>query len=118
MPFSPLPALLSACLAQLADALDRRSAPRLLLLFCCVLPLRALLYVRAKDVPKLAQEYPWAFRTKLQLAVALVRWLTVYLAGTAKQVWLAADGAYAKAPFLKPVLRLGVVVVSRLRQDA
>src|SRR5947209_5219541 len=42
------------------------------------LPLRALLYVRAKDVPQLAKEYPWAFRTKLHLAVELVRWLTVW----------------------------------------
>jgi len=31
---------------------------------------------------------------------------------------LAVEGAYAKRPFLKPVLALGVVVVSRLRQDA
>src|SRR5947207_10562726 len=32
MPFSHLPAALSAWLAQITDALDRRSAPRLLLL--------------------------------------------------------------------------------------
>src|SRR6266542_7106094 len=82
------------------------------------LPVRALLYVRAKDVPKLAKDYPWTFRTKLQLAVELVRWLTAWLAGTAKRLWLAVDGAYAKAPFLKPVLRLGVTGVSRLRKDA
>jgi hypothetical protein len=31
---------------------------------------------------------------------------------------LAVDGAYAKRPFLKPVLALGVVVFSRLRKDA
>jgi hypothetical protein len=34
MPFSHLPALLSAWLSQIAAALDRRSAPRLLALFC------------------------------------------------------------------------------------
>src|SRR5437868_2060154 len=39
------------------------------------LPLRALLYVRAKDVPRLTKAYPWEFRTKLELAVELVRWL-------------------------------------------
>jgi hypothetical protein len=82
------------------------------------LPVRALLYVRAKDVPPLAKAYPWTFRTKLQLAAELVRWLTEWLAGTPKRLWLAVDGAYAKAPFLKPVRRLGVVVVSRLRKDA
>jgi hypothetical protein len=82
------------------------------------LPLRALLYVRAQDVPKLAQAYPWEFRTKLQLAVELVRWLLIWLGRTGKALWLAVDGAYAKRPFLKPVLALGVVVVSRLRRDA
>src|SRR5436190_1914629 len=35
------------------------------------LPLRALLYVRAKDVPALAKHYPWEFRTKLELAAEL-----------------------------------------------
>lgn len=82
------------------------------------LPLRALLYVRAKDVPKLSKHYPWTFRTKLELAVELVRWLTVWLGGLDRKLWLAVDGAYAKRPFLKPVLALGVVVFSRLRKDA
>ncbi len=82
------------------------------------LPLRALLYVRAKDVPKLAKHYPWTFRTKLQLGVELVRWLTAWLAGLEQTLWLAVDGAYAKRPFLKPVLAVGVVVFSRLRKDA
>ena len=82
------------------------------------LPLRALLYVRAKDVPKLAKRYPWTFRTKLELAVELVRWLCVWLGGVGKQLRVVVDGAYAKRPFLKPVLALGVVVFSRLRHDA
>jgi hypothetical protein len=82
------------------------------------LPLRALLYVRAKDVPQLAKAYPWDFHTKLELAVELVRWLTVWLGRTGQAVWLVVDGAYAKRPFLKPVLTLGVVVFSRLRKDA
>jgi len=82
------------------------------------LPLRTLLYVRAKDVPKLTKDYPWAFRTKLELAVDLVRWLTVWLGHTSQALWLVVDGAYAKRPFLQPVLALGVVVVSRLRKDA
>jgi hypothetical protein len=82
------------------------------------LPLRALLYVRAKDVPRLAKAYPWEFRTKLELAVELVRWLLVWLGHTGKALWLVVDGAYAKRPFLKPVLALGLVVFSRLRKDA
>jgi hypothetical protein len=82
------------------------------------LPLRALLYVRAKDVPVLAKHYPWTFRTKLELAAELVAWLTVWLGGLGRTLWLAVDGGYAKRPFLKPVMALGVVVVSRLRKDA
>jgi len=82
------------------------------------LPLRALLYVRAKHVPKLAKEYSWTFRTKLELAAELVGWLTVWLGRTGKALWLVADGAYAKRPFLRPVLALGLVVFSRLRKDA
>jgi hypothetical protein len=35
-----------------------------------------------------------------------------------KPLWVVADGAYAKAPFLKPMRSLGVTVVSRLRKDA
>lgn len=82
------------------------------------LPLRALLYVRAKDVPALAKRYPWPFRTKLELAAQLVGWLTVWVGGLGRTLWLAVDGAYAKRPFLKPVMALGVVIVSRLRKDA
>ena len=82
------------------------------------LPLRALLYVRAKDVPRLAKAYPWDFRTKLELAAELVRRLTEWLCETGKALWLVADGAYAKRPFLKPALALGLVVFSRLRKDA
>jgi len=33
-------------------------------------------------------------------------------------VWAVADGAYAQAPFLRPMRALGVTVVSRLRRDA
>ena len=82
------------------------------------LPLRALLYVRAKDVPELAKHYPWTFRTKLELAAELVGWLKIWLGGTGKALWLAVDGAYAKRPLLRPALAAGLVVFSRLRKDA
>jgi DDE superfamily endonuclease len=82
------------------------------------LPLLALLYVRKKDVPRLRKETPWAFRTKLELAVELVVWLLGWLVRAGQAVWVVADGAYAKAPFLRPLARRGVVVVSRLRKDA
>jgi hypothetical protein len=82
------------------------------------LPLRALLYVRAKDIAKLTKRSPWTFRTKLELAAELVRWLCVWLGGVGKELRLVVDGAYAKRPFLGPVMALGVVVFSRLRKDA
>src|SRR5262249_43946687 len=66
------------------------------------LPLRALLYVRKKDVPRLAKAYPWDFRTKLELAADMARWLLEWLGQSGKALWLVADGAYAKRPFLKP----------------
>jgi hypothetical protein len=82
------------------------------------LPLRALLYVRAGNVPRLAEGCPWVFRTKLALAAELVRWLVRWAGDTGKALWLVADGAYAKRPFLRPALALGVTVFSRLRKDA
>jgi hypothetical protein len=84
------------------------------------LPLRSLLYVREVDIPKLAEKYDWEFRTKHQLGVELLRWFVQALRKlrVEAKVWLVADGVYAARPFLKPLLELGVVVVSRLRKDA
>jgi len=82
------------------------------------LPLWALLYVRRKDVQPLRARYRVKFRTKLELAADLVQWAVDWLKNLGKVVWVVADGAYAKRPFLKRVLALGVVVVSRLRKDA
>lgn len=82
------------------------------------LPLRALLYVRRKDLGKLA---PWArveFQTKLQQAAALVAWAADWLKYLGKTLWVVADGAYAKRVFLKAARAAQVVVVSRLRKDA
>ena len=82
------------------------------------LPLRSLLYVRAIDVPKLNERHAWEFRTKHQLAAELVLWFAGIVRLMNCKVWVAADGAYAARPFLKPLLAQGVIVVSRLRKDA
>jgi hypothetical protein len=82
------------------------------------LPLLARLYVREKSLAGIHPKHRPAFRTKLELAVELVRWAVTWLGFLGKPVWVVADGAYAKAPFLKPLVRLGVTVVSRLRKDA
>src|SRR4051812_42126201 len=82
------------------------------------LPLLARLYVRQKDLPAIAPEHRPAFRTKLEMAVELVRWAVSWLGHLGKPVWVVADGAYAKAPFLKAMRTLAVTVVSRLRKDS
>jgi DDE superfamily endonuclease len=83
------------------------------------LPLRALVYMREKDVAKLTKWYPdLKFQTKLELAAELVRWLVDGLKRTGKKLWLVMDGAYAKRVLVKQVLAYGVTVISRLRKDA
>ena len=82
------------------------------------LPLLARLYVRQKNLAGIAPEHRPAFRTKLEMAVELVRWAVSWLGHLGKPVWVVADGAYATAPFLKPMRALAVTVVSRLRKDS
>lgn len=82
------------------------------------LPLQASLYVRHKDLPKIAPEYGWIFRTKLELAVAQLQRLKPWVAGQFEAFWVVVDGGYAKKPFLKPARQEGFIVVSRLRKDA
>ncbi|WP_165236109.1 IS701 family transposase, partial [Aquisphaera insulae] len=82
------------------------------------LPLLARLYVRDVDLPAIDPKHRPAFRTKLEMAVELVKWSLTRLKYLGKSIWIVADGAYAKANFLKPLAALGVTVVSRLRKDA
>jgi hypothetical protein len=82
------------------------------------LPLLARLYVRKKDLPGIDPKHRPPFRTKLELAVELLRWAKTWLGLLGKPLWAVADGAYAKAPFLKEAKSLGMTVVSRLRKDA
>ena len=82
------------------------------------LPLLARMYIRAKDLIGIDPEHRPAFRTKLELGVELLRWAKAWLGPLGKPIWVVADGAYAKAPLLKPAKSLGMTVVSRLRKDA
>jgi hypothetical protein len=82
------------------------------------LPLRALLYVRRKQIGLIQQLYGVAFQTKLEMAADLVDWLVAWLRFLGKTLWVVADGAFAKRPFLRRALAAGVIVVSRLRRDA
>jgi hypothetical protein len=82
------------------------------------LPLLARLYVRQKSLAGIPPTDRPAFRTKLELAVELLRWARCWLGMLGKPLWVVADGADATAPFLKPMRILAVTVVSRLRRDA
>jgi hypothetical protein len=82
------------------------------------LPLQADLYVRRKDLPKIAPEYHWTFRTKLELAAQQLHWLASCVGQSFAERWVVVDGGYAKKPFLKPAREAGFVVVGRLRKDA
>jgi DDE superfamily endonuclease len=82
------------------------------------LPLLGQLYIRAKDLPKLPAAIDWKFRTKPQLAAAMITWAGSLMTGPGPKPWVAVDGAYANREFLKPAKRAGFVVVARLRCDA
>lgn len=82
------------------------------------LPLLAALYIRQRTIAKLPEKLDWRFQTKLELAAGLMEWLTHWLTRAGKELWIVADGAYAKRPFLKRARKLGVSVISRLRRDA
>ena len=82
------------------------------------LPLLARLYVRKKDLPGIDPKHRPEFRTKLELAVEMLRWAKPWLGLLKLPTWVVADGAYAKKDFLKPAMSLGMTVVSRLRKDA
>ena len=82
------------------------------------LPLLARLYVRKKNLGSIDPWHRPKFKTKLELAVELLQWAVSQFKTWGKPVWVVADGAYAKAAFLKPMWSLGVTVVSRLRRDA
>jgi hypothetical protein len=82
------------------------------------LPLLARMYVRRKDLSGIDPKHRPDFRTKLELAVELLRWAKLWLGLLGKPLWVVADGAYAKAAFLKPAIGMGMTVVSRLRKNA
>jgi len=82
------------------------------------LPLLGLMYVRAKDIAKIPAKYGWKFHTKLELAAEQMLNFAKLAKAAGKTVWVVADGAYAKRPFLKPLRAAGVTIVSRLRKDA
>ena len=82
------------------------------------LPVRAELYVRRKDVPKIPRERRPEFRTKLSQAAELIDWAGNLLKFKGKPIWLAVDGGYAKREVVKAAKDKGITLVGRLRKDA
>jgi len=80
------------------------------------LPILAKLYIRQKNIKGLPPSF--SFQTKLEQAAAMVEWGANWVRFHGKNLWIVADGAYAKRPFLKRAVAAGAVVVSRLRKDA
>jgi len=78
------------------------------------LPLLARMYVKARDVKTIGL----SFKSKTEQAVELSKWAYNCCKKLGKQLWIVTDGGYTRASFLKPVIKTGIVVVSRLRKDA
>lgn len=72
------------------------------------LPLLARLYVRKKDLPAIDPKHRPVFRTKLELAVEFLRWAEKWTGLLKKPIRVVADGAFARANFLKPAKELGI----------
>jgi hypothetical protein len=82
------------------------------------LPVRAELYVRRQDLPKIEPERRPVFHTKLEQAADMIAWAAQLLKHTEQPLWLVVDGGYAKRPVLRAARQQGVQVVARLRKDA
>lgn len=81
------------------------------------LPLRAMMYVKQKDMPKIKSRCNWEFSTKLQLAITMLKWAEKLLVPLGKPLWVVFDGAYAYRPMFRALLPLWKIF-SRLRKDA
>jgi hypothetical protein len=82
------------------------------------LPLLAKLYVRRRSLGRFAGERKWKFRTKLELAAEMLRWIAPLVKLAGKTFWVVVDGGYAKRSFLRPAMACASAVIGRLRCDA
>jgi len=78
------------------------------------LPLLAKMYIKARDVKACST----SFFSKTQQAVQLSKWAFNCCKDLGKTLWIVTDGGFTRASFLKPVIKIGAVVVTRLRKDA
>jgi len=82
------------------------------------LPLLAKMYIRVNDIKSVPKAYKIGFQNKLVQAAELVKWAKKCCKRLGKELWIVTDGGFTKAGFLKPVITMGVTVITRLRKDA
>jgi hypothetical protein len=82
------------------------------------LPLLAKMYIRVNDIISVPNAYKIKFQNKLIQAAELVKWAQTCCKRLEKELWIVTDGGFTRAGFLKPVIRTGVTVITRLRKDA
>jgi hypothetical protein len=82
------------------------------------LPIWSWLHVRQTDVSKIPAKRGWKFQPKLEQTFDLVLMTAETLLSMGKELWVVTDGAYAKKPFVRPVLEVGTTLVGRLRKDS
>jgi hypothetical protein len=82
------------------------------------LPLLAKMYIRVKDIGSVPKAYKIRFQNKLAQAAELVKWAQKCCKRLGKELWIVTDGGFTRARFLKPVITMGVTVITRLRKDA
>jgi hypothetical protein len=78
------------------------------------LPLLAKMYVKATDIKNIGL----SFKSKTEQAVELSKWAYSCCKNLGKKLWIVTDGGFTRASFLKPVVKMGAVIITRLRKDA
>ena len=78
------------------------------------LPLLARMYVKARDITAIGLP----FKSKTEQAVELANWAYNCCKNLEKRLWIVTDGGFTRASFLKPVIKTGAVIITRLRKDA
>jgi hypothetical protein len=81
-------------------------------------PIAAKLYLRQKEIDKLKPKYDRQFKTKMTIAVEMIKHLVPKFKGFGKKIKIVVDGGYANESVLSPLDKLdNVIVITRFRRD-
>jgi len=72
------------------------------------------MYIKARDI----NNFGPAFQSKTQQAAELAKWAYNCCKKLGRTLWLVTDGGFTRASFLKPVIAIGAIIITRLRKDA